>query len=99
MVWSGGTERFPLGKSFDEVIEKRARRIKLRNFGDFRMGQERSVRSKTAGILVLFFLKPIDAHDWLLRIRQLVERVEELLGKPTSTAPLPVIRNAPERST
>jgi TIR domain len=109
--WSVWWDRkIPLGKSFDEVIEKA--------LGESRCAivlwsavsvisewvRNETSEAKRRGILVPVFLETIDAplafrllngadlHDWQPgtphgEFDQLVERVEELLGKPASTTP------------
>jgi TIR domain/PDZ domain len=110
--WSVWWDRkIPLGKSFDEVIEKALGESKcalvLWSAASVTSEWVRNEASeaKRRGILVPVFLETIDAplafrllngadlHDWQPdtphgEFDQLVERVEELLAKPPSIAPL-----------
>jgi hypothetical protein len=110
--WSVWWDRkIPLGKSYDEVIEKALAESKCAIVlwsavsAASEWVRNEASEAKRRGILVPVFLETIDAplafrllngadlHDWQpgaphSEFDQLVERVEELLGKPTSTAPL-----------
>ena len=110
--WSVWWDRkIPLGKSYDEVIEKALAESKcaivLWSVVSVTSEWVRNEASeaKRCGILVPVFLETVDAplafrllngadlHDWQPgtphgEFDQLAERVEELLGKPASTAPL-----------
>jgi hypothetical protein len=118
--WSVWWDRkIPLGKSFDEVIEKALgeSNCAIVLWSGVSVTSEwvrnEASEAKRRGILVPVFLETIDAplafrllngadlHDWQPgaphgEFDQLVERVEELLGKPTSTVPL---ESSGERST
>jgi hypothetical protein len=110
--WSVWWDRkIPLGKSYDEVIEKALGESKcaIVLWSAISVASEwvrnEASEAKRRGILVPVFLETVDAplafrllngadlHDWEPRtphsdFDQLVERVEELLGKRASTAPL-----------
>jgi hypothetical protein len=110
--WSVWWDRkIPLGKSYDEVIEKALGESKCAIVlwsavsAASEWVRNEASEAKRRGILVPVFLETIDAplafrllngadlHDWRPgtphgEFDQLVERVEELLGKPASNAPL-----------
>ena len=110
--WSVWWDRkIPLGKSYDEVIEKALAESKCaivlwsRVSAASEWVRNEASEAKRRGILIPVFLETMDAplafrllngadlHDWQPgaphgEFDQLVERVEELLRKPTSTAPL-----------
>lgn len=110
--WSVWWDRkIPLGKSYDEVIEKALGESKcaIVLWSAISVASEwvrnEASEAKRRGILVPVFLETIDAplafrllngadlHDWQPgtphdEFDQLVERMEELLGNPGSTAPL-----------
>jgi hypothetical protein len=110
--WSVWWDRkIPLGKSYDEVIEKALAESKCAIVlwsavsAASEWVRNEASEAKRRGIMVPVFLETIDAplafrllngadlHDWQPgtphgEFDQLVERVEELMGKPASTAPL-----------
>ena len=110
--WSVWWDRkIPLGKSYDEVIEKALGESKCAIVlwsavsAASEWVRNEASEAKRRGILVPVFLETIDAplafrllngadlHDWQPgtphdEFDQLVERMEELLGNPASTAPL-----------
>lgn len=109
--WSVWWDRkIPLGKSYDEVIEKALGESKCAIVlwsavsAASEWVRNEASEAKRRGILVPVFLETIDAplafrllngadlHDWRPgtphgEFDQLVERVEELLGKAASNAP------------
>jgi TIR domain/PDZ domain len=116
--WSVWWDRkIPLGKSFDEVIEKALSESKcaIVLWSAMSVASEwvrnEASEAKRRGILVPVFLETVDAplafrllngadlHDWQAgtphsEFDQLVERVEELLGKPQSSAPTESVRKS-----
>jgi TIR domain/PDZ domain len=116
--WSVWWDRkIPLGKSFDEVIEKALSESKcaIVLWSAMSVASEwvrnEASEAKRRGILVPVFLETLDAplafrllngadlHDWQAgtphsEFDQLVERVEELLGKPQSSAPTESVRKS-----
>lgn len=109
--------KIPLGKSFDEVIEKALSESKcaIVLWSAMSVASEwvrnEASEAKRRGILVPVFLETLDAplafrllngadlHDWQAgtphsEFDQLVERVEELLGKPQSSAPTESVRKS-----
>src|SRR4029453_16724979 len=109
--------KIPLGKSYDEIIEKALGESKcvIVLWSAVSVVSEwvrnEASEAKRRGILVPVFIERVDAplafrllngadlHDWQAgtphsEFDQLVERVEELLGKPQSSAPTESVRKS-----